>query len=134
MHASMELGKTHVDLKCGNCSGQNKNKFVLWYFAWWTMHKLHHSLDLHFLITGHTKFAPYWCFGLIEQRFKKTRVNTVSEIAGVVKDSTVTGVNIPQLVGLEDSTVLVESYGCQQHLTPYSVPDSVKIKQYLHFR
>jgi hypothetical protein len=39
-----------------------------------------------------------------------------------VKDSTVTGVNIPQLVRLEDDTVLVESYGWQQHLTPYISP------------
>jgi hypothetical protein len=67
------------------------------------MHTLHQNLDLHFLITGHTKFVPHWCFGLIKQRFRKTRVNTLSEIAGVVKDSTVTGVNILQLVGLEDN-------------------------------
>jgi hypothetical protein len=60
-------------------------------------------------------------------------VNTLSEIAGVVKDSTVTGVNIPQLVGLEDDTVLVESYGWQQHLTLYFrlLP---RIKQYQHLR
>eukprot|EP00063_Salmo_salar_P080794 XP_014055629.1 PREDICTED: uncharacterized protein LOC106604981 isoform X2 [Salmo salar] len=113
---------TELDLNCDNCSGQNKNTFVLWYCAWQTMHKLHHSLDLHFLITGHTKFAPDWCFGLIKQRLRKTRVNTLSEIADVVKDSTVTGVNIPQLVGLEEGTVLVESYGWQQHLTPYFRP------------
>ncbi|KAM9454037.1 uncharacterized protein ACWYII_012800 [Salvelinus alpinus] len=123
------VGETRVDLNCDNCSGQNKNKCVLWYCAWWTMHKLHHSLGLHFLITGHTKFAPDWCFGLLKQRSRKTRVNTLSEMVGVVKDSTVTGVNIPQLVGLEDGTVLVESYGWQQHLTPYSV----QIKQYQHF-
>ncbi|XP_064862496.1 uncharacterized protein LOC135563592 [Oncorhynchus nerka] len=95
-------------------------------------HKLHYSLDLHFLIIGHTKFAPDWRFGLIKQSFRKTIVNTLSEIAGVVKDSTVTGLNIPQLVGLEDGTVLVESYGWQ-HLTPYfrALP---QIKQYQHFR
>ncbi|KAM9416631.1 uncharacterized protein ACWYII_023096 [Salvelinus alpinus] len=92
---------------------------------------IHHNLDLHFLITGHTKFAPDWCFGLIKQHFRKTRVNTLSEIAGVVKDSTVTGVNIPQLVGLQDGTVLVESYGWQQQMTPYfrTLP---QIKQYQH--
>eukprot|EP00063_Salmo_salar_P005549 XP_013980384.1 PREDICTED: uncharacterized protein LOC106561205 [Salmo salar] len=116
------VGETRVDLNCDNCSGQNKNKFVPCYCAWWTMHKLHHSLDLHFLITGHTKGAPDVCFGLIKQRFRKTRVNTLSEIAGVVNGSTVTGLNIPQLVGLEDGTVLVESYGWQQHLTPYFRP------------
>jgi hypothetical protein len=97
------------------------------------MHKLHHNLDLHFLITGHTKFAPDLCFGLNKQRFRKSRVNTLSKIAGVVKDSTMTGVKIPQLVVLEDGTVLVESYGWQQHLTLYfrSLP---QIKQYQHFR
>ncbi|XP_045551322.1 uncharacterized protein [Salmo salar] len=116
LHQLWSWGNT-CDLNCDNCSGQNKNKFVLWYCAWRTMHNLHHSLDLHFLITGHTKFAPDWCFGLIKQHFRKTRVNTLSEIPGVVKDSTVTGVNIPQLIGLEDGTVLVESYGWQQHLT-----------------
>ena len=95
-------------------------------------HKLPYSLDLHFLITGHTKFAPDWRFGLIKQSFRKTIVNTLSEIAGVVKDSTVTGLNIPQLVGLEDGTVLVESYGWQ-HQTPYfrALP---QIKQYQDFR
>jgi hypothetical protein len=70
------VGETRVDLNCDNCSDQNKNKFVLWYCAWWTMHKLHHSLDPLFLITGNTKFVPDWCFGLITQGFRKTRVNT----------------------------------------------------------
>ena len=116
-----------------NCSGQNKNRFVLWNCAWRTMHKLLHSLDLHFLITGRAKFAPDWCFGFIKQHFIKTTVNILSEIAGVVKDSTVTGVNIPQLVGLEDGTVLVESYGWQQPLISYFRP-LPQIKQYQHFR
>nr|XP_046151602.1 uncharacterized protein LOC123993470 [Oncorhynchus gorbuscha] len=85
------VGKTRVDLKCDNFSGQNKNRLVLWYCAWWNMCKLHHNLDFHFLITGHTKFATDLCFNLIKQRFRQTRVNTLSDIAGVVKDSTVTG-------------------------------------------
>ncbi|KAM9472987.1 uncharacterized protein ACWYII_008090 [Salvelinus alpinus] len=85
------------------------------------MHKLHHSLDLHFLITGHTKFACDWCFSLIKQRFRKTRVNTLSEIAGVVKDSTVTGQH--PTAGWT---------GWQQHLTLYFRP-LPQFKQYQHF-
>ncbi|XP_071019892.1 uncharacterized protein [Oncorhynchus clarkii lewisi] len=53
-------------------------------------------------------------------------------LSSKVKDSTLTGVNIPQLVGLEDGTVLVESYGWQQHLTLYFRP-LLQIKQYRHF-
>ena len=128
-----ELGETRVDLNCDNCSGQNMTTFVLWYCAWRTIHKLHHNLDLHFLIAGHTKFSPDWGFGLIKQSFRKTTVNNLSEIAGIVLDSTVTGDNIPQLVGLEEGTVLVESYGWQQHLTPYFRP-LPQTKQYQHFR
>jgi hypothetical protein len=40
-------------------------------------------------------------------------------------------VNIPQLVGLEDGTVLVESYGWQQYPTPYFRPLT---QQYQHAR
>jgi hypothetical protein len=50
-------------------------------------------------------------------------VNTLSEIAGVVKDSTVTG----------GWYMLVESYGWQQHLTLFFKP-LPQIKQYQHFR
>jgi hypothetical protein len=69
--------------------------------------------------------------------FRKTRVNTLSEMAGVVKDST--GVNIPQLVGLKDDTVLVESYGLattpdfiiQAAATDQAVP-ALQVKHYFH--
>ncbi|XP_052330585.1 uncharacterized protein LOC127910569 [Oncorhynchus keta] len=50
----------------------------------------------------------------------------------VGKDSTLTGVNIPQLVGLDDGSVLVESNGWQQHPTPYFRPLPL-IKQFQHF-
>ncbi|XP_045551199.1 uncharacterized protein [Salmo salar] len=53
-------------------------------------------------------------------------------LSSKVKDSTLTGVNIPQLVGLEDGTVLVESYCWQQHLTLY-FRLLLQIKQYQHF-
>jgi hypothetical protein len=55
------------------------------------------------------------------------------EIAGFVKVNTVIGINIPQLVGLENGMVLVESYGWQQHLTLYFRP-LPQIKQYQYFR
>lgn len=98
------------------------------------MHNLHLKLGLHFLIAGHTKFGPDWCFGLVKQCFRRTRVDTLSDIAAVVRNSSpVKQVNIPQLVGLEDGTVLVESYDWQQHLSCYfrRLP---QIKSYQHFR
>ena len=62
------LGETSADLHCDNCSSQNKNKFLVWYFLWWTIHTLHHHVSVNFLIAGHTKFGTDWCFGLVKQK------------------------------------------------------------------
>ncbi|MED6243846.1 hypothetical protein ATANTOWER_028284 [Ataeniobius toweri] len=51
------VGETDVDLHCDNCTGQNQNNFMLWYGAWRVAHKLPSTLNIHFLIAGHTKFA-----------------------------------------------------------------------------
>ena len=32
---SFGIGEKTVHLHCNNCSGQNKNRYVLWYFVWW---------------------------------------------------------------------------------------------------
>ena len=128
------VGEENVELHCDNCSGQNKNNFVLWYCAWRTMHKLHLKLGLHLLIAGHTKFGPDWCFGRFKQVFRKSRVDTLADIVTVMnKSSEVKGVNLSQIVGHEDGTVLVESYNWQKHLTPYFRP-LPQIKSYQHFR
>ncbi|KAM9364293.1 uncharacterized protein KZ484_010563 isoform 2-T3 [Pholidichthys leucotaenia] len=127
------VGEEHVDLHCDNCTKQNKNKVVLWYFAWRVIHGLHKSITLNFLITGHTKFSPDWCFGLIKQKFRKTRVCSVGELADVVRLSTVTGVNIPQPTMDRNGKNIVKHYNWHQKLTETgrAVPD---IKKYHHFR
>ncbi|GFS23236.1 hypothetical protein ElyMa_001634900 [Elysia marginata] len=58
------FGEQHVELHCDNCAGQNKNQYLLQYLAWRTMTGLHTDVDLHFMLLGHTKFSPDWCFGL----------------------------------------------------------------------
>ncbi|MEQ2242511.1 hypothetical protein ILYODFUR_036530 [Ilyodon furcidens] len=74
-------GETDVDLHCDNCTGQNKNNFVLWYGAWQVGHKHHSTLNIHFRIASHIKFVPDCGFGLIKQAYKRTRVNTLANIA-----------------------------------------------------
>ena len=71
--ANYGIGEMHVHLHCDNCSGQNKNNYrgyMLWYLAWRVIHSLHLSVSVNFLITGHTKFGPDWCFGLIKQTYR----------------------------------------------------------------
>ena len=58
---------------------------------------LHKSICLSFLIVGHTKFSPDWCFGLLKRKFKRTAVNSLEDLVTVVDQSAV--VNKAQLVG-----------------------------------
>ncbi|ESO94680.1 hypothetical protein LOTGIDRAFT_175363 [Lottia gigantea] len=112
------LGEQHAELHCDNCSGQNKNKFI-WYLMWRTLHNFHFSITLNFMITGHTKFGPDWCFGLLKQNFKRTEVSSLADMVECVEKSSVTGVNIPQLVGDEQGNVFVNVYDWQDFFAPY---------------
>ena len=66
-----DLGETAVDLHCDNCSGQNKNRFMLNYLIWRVMRGLHTEITINFMPPGHTKFAPDWCFGLLKEKILK---------------------------------------------------------------
>ena len=57
-----------------------------------------------FLVVGHTKFSPDWCFGLFKHLFKRTRVRSMGEIADDVEKSAVC--NVAQMVHREDSEVV----------------------------
>jgi len=125
------LGETDVHIHCDNCSGQNKNRIVLWYCAWRVAVGLHKSITLNFLIAGHTKFAPDWCFGLLKQAFRRHAVSSLEELASVVNGSA--SVNVSQLVGEADGTTHVPVSDWQAWLTAFFRP-LPGIKQYQHFR
>lgn len=81
---------------------------MMQYFAWRVLSGLNEKIEISFLLVGHTKFAPDWCFGLLKQKFRKTKVGCLADIAKVVNTSAV--VNHAELVGNEDGTVLVTQY------------------------
>ena len=112
------LGKCEVDLHCDNCSGQNKNNFVLAYLMWRTFYGLHHRVPLHFLIAEHTKFAPDCCFGLLKKAFRLTPVSSLQELGTRIQSSTQKSVNIAQIVGPENGPSIVPVYDWQSFLSP----------------
>ena len=91
------LQEQHVDIHCDNCSGQNKNKYMMWYFCWRVINTYHTSAAVHFMVPGHTKFAPDQCFGLLKQKFQRTEVNSMDDIVDVVDSSS--SANISQVSG-----------------------------------
>ena len=122
-----EVAYLHAD----NCTGQNKNNAMIQYLAWRIMTGLHKELTLSFLVVGHTKFSPDWCFGLFKRKFRRTKVGTLTDIARVVQESAV--VNVPQLCTTEDQRVVVPTYDWKAEFAPNfrTVPH---IKSYHHFR
>ena len=60
--------------------------------------------------TGHTKFAPDWCFGLLKRKFRRTGVSCLEDMVSVVESSTIKPINRAQLVGQEDGKQFVTIY------------------------
>ena len=102
------LGEANAYLHADNCAGQNKNNIVLRYLLWRVMTGQHKSITFSFLLTGHTKFAPDWCFGLIKRLYRCTKVSCLDDIVKVVEASATC--NVAQLVGDQQGNVLVKTY------------------------
>ena len=125
------LGETEAELHADNCGAQNKNSAFMWYYMWRVMTGLHEEINYNFLIPGHTKFSPDWCFGLLKKKTRRTFISSLFDIGKAVKESAT--VNVAELVGLHDGTVLIPTYDWVTFLGQYfkKLP---QIKSYYHFR
>ena len=124
------LGEATASLHADICCGQNKNTLVQ-YLMWRVLTGLHYSIELHFMITGHTKFLPDACFGLIKRKFRRTDVSSLNDLARVVDVSAVC--NLCQLVGTQDCQTIVPSRDWSGFLSSHFRRLDGK-KQYHHFR
>ena len=90
------------------------------------------SCELSFMIPGHTKFSPDRFFGMIKRRYRRTRINTLSQLAEVVDSSTVERRNTAYVIG-HDSTKPFAYYSWSEYLQQNfsAIP---RITTYHHFR
>lgn len=110
-----------------NCSGQNKNRFMVWYFLMRVVLSYEDSIELCFLIAGHTKNNVDGAFGYIKRELKKTNVHGPREKMEEVKRSSDTNEPIrPVDVKWINYKGLLEKY--------FTVPKSFKITQYHIFK
>ncbi len=71
------LGEQEVYLHADNCSGQNQNSAVMQCLMWRVLSGRHNEITISFLVVGHTKFAPDWCFGLLKRLYRRSRVGSI---------------------------------------------------------
>ena len=74
------IQEANLFLHADNCVGQNKNNALVHYLMWLIATERRQSVQLSFLLAGHTKFAPDRHFGLVEKAYRRTRVDTISYI------------------------------------------------------
>ena len=78
------LGEMHTQIHADNCGAQNKNSAFIWYYLWRVMNGLHSAINYEFLLPGHRKFSPDWCFGLVKQKTRRTFISLLFDIARAV--------------------------------------------------
>lgn len=81
---------------------------MIQYLAWRVLTHLHTKITLSFLVVGHTKLSPDWCFGLFKRLYRRTKVGSLLGIAEVVEKSAVC--NCPKIVTCEDGSTKVPIY------------------------
>ena len=125
------LGETTAHLHADNCGGQNKNATMVHYLLWRVMTGQHDQITLSFMIPGHTKFSPDWCFGLLKKRYRRTKVGGLTDLIDVVNQSAI--VNVAQPTGSADGRVVVPTYDWLEFFTPY-LKKVTGIKKLHHLR
>jgi len=89
-------GEKKLVVACDNCVGQNKNNYSLFFYSWLIDRDIYDEIELNFMIPGHTKFICDSCFGLIKVLYRKSKVNTVDDVASIINHSTTVHLNTSQ--------------------------------------
>ncbi len=90
---------------------------MVWYLLWRVITGRHTNITLSFLVVGHTKFAPDWCFGLFKRLFRRTQIGSLRSIVDVVQKSG--KCNEAQLISNEEGRVIVPTYDWVTFFAPH---------------
>ena len=90
----LNKGEKILKTTCDNAGGQNKNNTTLWFYLYLVICGYYESIELNFMVPGHTKFKCDGSFGLIKRLYRKATVDCVDHVVDVVKRSSIAGLNI----------------------------------------
>jgi len=116
LHHFFETYTSDIDistmtLHADSCGGQNKNQFVFYYLIWRVICGLNDSIELSFMVPGHTKCVADQNFGHLKRKFMKNDVFSLEDLTKIVNES---------------------SYGNSAHNCQLEAPPYYNWKQFLH--
>eukprot|EP00731_Ephydatia_muelleri_P017401 Em0010g499a len=92
------LEERRVTLQADNCVGQNKNTTMMTYLAWRVITGQHDTIQLNFMLPGHTKFRPNSYFGLFKKYYRRQdHVDDMDDLADCVRQCGQDVTCVPQL-------------------------------------
>src|SRR6185437_4299514 len=89
----LNKGERQLKLTCDNTVGQNKNNATLQLCQFLVMNGYYESVELNFMIAGHTKFKVDSNFGMIKKLFYRSDVYNLEQFMEVVRKSSPAGLN-----------------------------------------
>ena len=87
----------HLRVHADNLAGQNKNRYVLWYFCCRVPMGLNDSIELCFLIAGYTKNVCDGAFGHGKRRLNQNDTHTPADMMAAIENSSSTTRFVPSV-------------------------------------
>src|SRR2546430_17683840 len=69
---------------------------TIWFYLYLVICGYYESIELNFMIPGHTKFKCDGNFGMIKKLYRRTRVDCLDHVVEVIKKSSTAGLNKAQ--------------------------------------
>jgi hypothetical protein len=82
--------RAHIVFNADNCIGQNKNNTMVKFFLWQCLMGYSKSIQVKFMIKGHTHFGPDANFSYIKKRYLRSNAFSLEQLYEIVKESSVT--------------------------------------------
>lgn len=87
---SRKIQTPNIRIHADNCTGQNKNKFVMWYLIWLAATGRFNRIEFKFMIKGHTHFIVDSGIGHAKKELRRSDVFCLNHWAAVINSSAIT--------------------------------------------
>lgn len=124
----LNQGEKHLKLTCDNAVGQNKNNITLWFCLYLVIAGFYETIELNFMIAGHTKFKVDGNFGMIKKRYRKSTLYCKEDFVKVVEESSSAGLNKVQCYDEGKGFQYLDFKGLEKYFS--KLPN---IRKYHHF-